>query len=45
MKTDLEIAQEATLIPIMDLAAGLDIDEDFILPCGQFKAKISLHFF
>lgn len=45
MKTDLEIAQEATLIPIMDLAAGLGIDEDFILPCGQFKAKISLHFF
>ncbi|UCG91968.1 MAG: formate--tetrahydrofolate ligase [candidate division WOR-3 bacterium] len=45
MKTDLKIAQEATLIPIMDLAAGLGIDEDFILPCGQFKAKISLHFF
>jgi len=45
MKTDLEIAQEATLVPIMDLAARLGIDEDFILPCGQFKAKISLHFF
>ena len=45
MKSDLEIAQEATLIPIMDLAARLGIDEDYILPCGVFKAKISLQFF
>jgi len=45
MKSDLEIAQEATLIPIMDLAARLGIDEDYILPCGIFKAKISLQFF
>ena len=45
MKNDLEIAQEATLIPIMDLAAQLGIDEDYILPCGVFKAKISLQFF
>ena len=45
MKSDLEIAQEATLVPIMDLAARLGIDEDYILPCGIFKAKISLQFF
>lgn len=45
MKTDLEIAQEATLISIVDLATRLGIDEEFILPCGQFKAKISLHFY
>ena len=29
----------------MDLAARLGIDEDYILPCGVFKAKISLQFF
>jgi formate--tetrahydrofolate ligase len=45
MKCDLEISQEATLIPIRDLAADLGIDDDLLLPCGQYKAKISLNFF
>jgi len=45
MKSDLEIAQEATLVPIMDLAKRLDIDDDFVIPCGVFKAKISLQFY
>ncbi len=45
MKSDLEIAQEATLIPIVDLARQMGIDEDYILPCGVYKAKISLKFF
>jgi len=45
MKSDIQIAQEATLIPVMGLAAQLGIDEEHILPCGIFKAKISLHFF
>ncbi len=45
MKSDLQIAQEATLIPVMDLAAQLGVAEEYILPCGIFKAKISLHFF
>jgi formate--tetrahydrofolate ligase len=45
MKSDLEIAQEATLIPIMELAANLGIDEEYVIPCGIFKAKISLQFF
>ena len=45
MKSDLEIAQKATLLPVMDLAAQLGIGNEHILPCGIFKAKISLHFF
>ncbi|UCC12454.1 MAG: formate--tetrahydrofolate ligase [candidate division WOR-3 bacterium] len=45
MKSDLQIAQEATLIPIADLAAQMGIDDDDVLPCGVFKAKISLAFF
>jgi len=45
MKSDIQIAQEATLIPVMDLAKQLGIDEEHILPCGIFKAKISLQFF
>jgi formate--tetrahydrofolate ligase len=45
MKCDLEISQEATLIPIRDLATQLGVDEDLLLPCGQYKAKISLKFF
>ncbi len=45
MKSDLEIAQEATLIPVMDLAKQMGIDMDYILPCGIFKAKVSLQLF
>jgi formate--tetrahydrofolate ligase len=45
MKSDIEIAQEAKLIPIIDLAEQLGINKDFILPCGIYKAKISLRLF
>ncbi|MEO0115882.1 MAG: formate--tetrahydrofolate ligase [candidate division WOR-3 bacterium] len=45
MKTDIEIAQEAKLLPIIDIAKKLGIDDDFILPCGLYKAKISLRLF
>ena len=45
MKSDLQIAQEATLIPILELAKNLGIDEEYVIPCGVFKAKISLQFF
>lgn len=45
MKSDIEIAQSAKLIPIEILAEQLGIDENFILPCGKYKAKISLQFF
>ncbi|MEO0091557.1 MAG: formate--tetrahydrofolate ligase [candidate division WOR-3 bacterium] len=45
MKSDIEIAQSAKLIPIDVLAEEMGIDENFILPCGKYKAKISLQFF
>lgn len=45
MKCDLEIAQEARLIPIMDLATQLGIEEHYVMPCGMYKAKISLEYF
>jgi formate--tetrahydrofolate ligase len=45
MKTDIEIAQEAKLLPITDIAEKLAIDNDFILPWGNYKAKISLQLF
>ncbi len=45
MKSDLQIAQAATLIPIADLAARLGIDNEYVLPCGVFKAKISLKYY
>ncbi len=45
MKSDIEIAQEAKLVPILDIAKKLGIDQDFVLPCGVYKAKISLQLF
>ena len=39
-KTDLEIAQECTLLPIGQVAAKLGIDEAYIEPYGRYKAKI-----
>jgi formate--tetrahydrofolate ligase len=42
MKTDIEIAQEATMKPIMDVASTLDLLEDEIELYGKYKAKINL---
>lgn len=42
MKTDLQIANEATLIPIKEVADKLDIDEKHIELYGNYKAKLSL---
>ena len=41
MKTDIEIAQEATLWPIKDVAATLAIDEEQLELYGKYKAKIT----
>lgn len=41
MKTDIEIAQEAKLIPIKEVAAKLDITEDDLELYGKYKAKLS----
>ncbi len=42
MKTDLEIAQEATISPITEIAALLGIDVSLIEPYGHYKAKLPL---
>ncbi len=41
MKTDIQIAQEAVLKPIVDIAAELDITMDDLELYGKYKAKIS----
>jgi len=40
MKSDIEIAQEAELLPITEIAAGLGIDCECLNPYGKYKAKI-----
>src|SRR5687768_4657068 len=42
MKSDLEIAQEATLQPISEIASGLGLLEDEVEQYGKYKAKVSL---
>ena len=41
MKTDIEIAQEAELLPIREVAARLDISEDELELYGTYKAKLT----
>ena len=42
MKTDVQIAQEANMKPIADVAQQLDITEDELELYGKYKAKINL---
>jgi len=42
MKTDVQIAQEAKMKPIVEVASKLGIDEDQLELYGKYKAKISL---
>ena len=42
MKTDLEIAREAELRPILDVAADMGVPEEFVEPRGDGIAKIKL---
>lgn len=42
MKTDIEISREAQLKPIQEIADGLNISADHIIPYGKSKAKIDL---
>lgn len=44
MKTDIEIAQEAVLDPIKDVAASIGIEEDDLELYGKYKAKLSEDF-
>ncbi|OAT23386.1 formate--tetrahydrofolate ligase [Proteus myxofaciens] len=41
MKSDIEISQEAKLLPIQDIAKNLNIDNDDIEFYGKYKAKFS----
>lgn len=41
MKTDIEIAQEAKLLPIKEIAASMGIEEDDLELYGKYKAKLS----
>ena len=40
MKTDIEIAQEARMKPITEIAASLGLAEESVIPYGRYKAKI-----
>ncbi|MEA2291427.1 MAG: formate--tetrahydrofolate ligase [Solirubrobacteraceae bacterium] len=42
MKSSLEIAQDAVLQPIDEIAAGLGLDPEEFEPYGRYKAKIDL---
>ncbi|MGI6380093.1 MAG: formate--tetrahydrofolate ligase [Anaerolineae bacterium] len=42
MKTDLQIAQEAELVPILDIAQGVGLTKDDLEPYGWYKAKVHL---
>ena len=43
VKTDIEIAQEAKLLPIMEIAQKLEIPEDAVENYGRYKAKLDIH--
>ena len=42
MKSDVEIAQEATMKPIVKVAEELNIAEEELELYGKYKAKVSL---
>ncbi len=43
MKTDVQIAQEAKMLPILGVAENLGIQEDELELYGKYKAKVSLN--
>ena len=42
MKTDIQIAQEAKMVPIVDIASSIGIKDEELELYGNFKAKINL---
>ncbi|KAA1188447.1 formate--tetrahydrofolate ligase [Pseudohalioglobus sediminis] len=44
MKADIEIAREASMKPVLDIAAGLGVDAGHLVPYGHYKAKIGLDY-
>ena len=43
MKTDIEIAREADIQPISDIAEKIGITDNYLEPYGKYKAKINLN--
>lgn len=43
LKTDVQIAQEAKMLPISQVAEKLGINEDNLIHYGKYKAKVSLN--
>ena len=41
MKSDIQIAQEATMLPLKEVAASIGIEEDDLELYGKYKAKLS----
>ena len=44
VKSDIEIARAANMLPIGEVGAKLDIPAEHLLPYGQTKAKVSYDF-
>lgn len=44
MKSDIEIARAALMLPITEVAKNISVPEDAVLNYGKFKGKISLDF-
>ena len=42
MKSDIEIAKAANMLPIRAIAANLNIDQDLVEKFGRYKAKLPL---
>ena len=42
-KSDIEIAQEAQMLPITEVAARAGLTEDMLEPYGRTKAKVDIH--
>ena len=42
-KSDIQIAQEATMLPIRDIAAKVGIGEEALEPYGRTKGKLDIH--
>jgi formate--tetrahydrofolate ligase len=40
-----KLIKSTNLLPIYDIAEKLMIDKEFLIPCGNYKAKISLKFY
>ena len=43
MPSDIEIAQSVNMLPIEEVAAGLDIPPEQLEPYGRYKAKVNLN--